>query len=185
MADAHARANVDLMTADCACEERQSEVPRMGHTDGIRVLGVVFKNESRAGSTSWSSPTGRSTSARRSLFPDPVLDAPASLDRRCCRRFAAVLFEDLDEAERAVIRHRTSAGVRLRNRTLLSQPLGSSPFDLIVDREVQAAWLEAEATNDGPVDLDDQRVLIAQRGHTGRAHSTGRVARASSIRGRA
>jgi len=78
-------------------------------------------------------------------------------------RFAAVLFEDLYEAERAVIRHRTSAGVRLRNLTLLSQPLGSSPFDLIVDREVQAAWLEVEATNEGPVDLDEQRVLIAQR----------------------
>lgn len=78
-------------------------------------------------------------------------------------RFAEVLNADLNEAERAVIRQRSAAGVYLRNRSLLAQPLGSSPFDLIVDREVQAAWLQVTAADDEPVEIDDQRTLIAQR----------------------
>lgn len=77
-------------------------------------------------------------------------------------RFAEVLRDDLDQAERAVIRQRVSAGICLRNLTLLAQPFGPSPLDLVVDREVQAAWLAADA-QDEPVEIDEQRTRVAQR----------------------
>ena len=77
-------------------------------------------------------------------------------------RFAEVLHADLDASERTVIGQRTSAGVYLRNLTLLAQPLGSSALDLLVDREVQAAWLRANA-DDEPIGIDEPRTLIAER----------------------
>lgn len=77
-------------------------------------------------------------------------------------RFAAVLPAQLDDAERAVIGQRVKDGVRLRNLTLLSQPLGSSAFDLVVDREIQSAWLSATVDDDDVV-IDEHRASLAQR----------------------
>lgn len=75
--------------------------------------------------------------------------------------FAAVLPEHLDQAERAWIAAQVTK-FTLRNLTLLSQPLGSSPFDLVVDREKQADWLTATPES-VEVEVNDQRVALAQR----------------------
>ncbi len=77
-------------------------------------------------------------------------------------RFAAVLAEDLDDAERSLVQQRVDAGFALRNKTLLSQPTGSSPLDLVVDQEVQAAWLSTDEDADD-IHMGDQRLQLARR----------------------
>lgn len=76
--------------------------------------------------------------------------------------FAPVVPQDLDSAERAVIARRVQEGVRLRNLTLLSQPLGSSPLDLVIDKQVQAEWLTADMES-GEIQLGQLRPLLARR----------------------
>lgn len=65
--------------------------------------------------------------------------------------------QDLDSAEFEEIQRRRESGIHLRNKTLLSQPLGDSPLDVLVDQQVQAKWL-----NISPEDEDD--VQIGSRG---------------------
>ena len=76
--------------------------------------------------------------------------------------FAPVLPESLNAAERGWIAAKKAAGIKLRNLNLVSQPLGSSPFDMVVDREKQADWLTATPEL---VELwfSDERVALAQR----------------------
>ena len=77
-------------------------------------------------------------------------------------RFAPVTVEGLDAAERSLIQQRVDSGKVLRNLTLLSQPTGASALDLVVDRQVQAAWLSADADSDD-IDLDPHRLHLAER----------------------
>lgn len=83
-------------------------------------------------------------------------------------RFAAVAQPDLSDVERRMINQLVAEGTRLRNLTLLSQPLGSSAFDLIVDKEYQAGWITAEAPDDSIV-IAETRAPIAKRRRESRA----------------
>lgn len=49
----------------------------------------------------------------------------------------------LDEAERDIILYRQRGGKHLRNLTLLSQPGGSSPLDVMITPQFQEEWLKA------------------------------------------
>ena len=50
----------------------------------------------------------------------------------------------MNQAERTVIASRITGGLRLRNINLQSEPLATSPLDLVIDRELQERWLSAE-----------------------------------------
>lgn len=61
-------------------------------------------------------------------------------------------------AEYGEIQRRRKAGILLRNKTLLAQPLGDSPLDALIDQQVQAKWLDVEATDEGEVEIGDRAV---------------------------
>lgn len=50
----------------------------------------------------------------------------------------------MNQAERTVIASLITSGLRLRNINLQSEPLATSPLDLVIDRELQERWLSAE-----------------------------------------
>ena len=77
-------------------------------------------------------------------------------------KFAPVLAEDLDQMERAVVAERQSRGAVLRNLLLLSQPLGPSRLDMVIDKQAQAEWLTADADYDG-LTMPPQRSELARR----------------------
>lgn len=77
-------------------------------------------------------------------------------------RFAEAIPDELDEKERAAIRSRVEQKRQLRNKTLLSQPVGPSPLDLIVDPQAQAEWLQHDARSEPP-GVDPERITLAQR----------------------
>lgn len=76
-------------------------------------------------------------------------------------RFTPVAREDLDRAEQEIITGRRNDGVLLRNRTLMSQPLGESALDSIVSQEEQAAWIFADFA-DADVVVAPARIELAQ-----------------------
>lgn len=75
-------------------------------------------------------------------------------------RFASVVRTDLDRAEQEFITGRRNDGIRLRNRTLMSQPLGEPALDSIVSQEEQAAWISADFT-DADVVVAPERIELA------------------------
>lgn len=66
-------------------------------------------------------------------------------------------------AEYGEIQRRRKAGILLRNKTLLAQPLGDSPLDALIDQQVQAKWLDVEATDEGEVEIGDRAVTAKKR----------------------
>lgn len=78
-------------------------------------------------------------------------------------RFAEAIPDELDEKERAAIRSRVEQKRQLRNKTLLSQPVGPSPLDLIVDPQAQAEWLQHDARSEPP-GVDPERITLASDG---------------------
>ncbi len=76
-------------------------------------------------------------------------------------RFASVARTDLDRAEQEIITGRRNGGVLLRNRTLMSQPLGASALDAIVSQENQAAWISADF-RDADVIVAPERIELAR-----------------------
>lgn len=77
--------------------------------------------------------------------------------------FCSVPARDLNIAEYGEIQHRRKAGILLRNKTLLAQPLGNSPLDALIDQQVQAKWLDVEATDEGEVEIGDRAVIAKKR----------------------
>ena len=76
-------------------------------------------------------------------------------------RFTSVDRADLDRVEQEIITGLRNEGVLLRNRTLLSQPLGKSALDAIVSQEDQAAWISADF-QDADVVVAPERIELAR-----------------------
>ena len=68
---------------------------------------------------------------------------------------------DLDRVEQEIITGLRNEGVLLRNRTLMSQPLGNSALDAIVSQKVQAAWISADF-QDADVVVAPERIELAR-----------------------
>lgn len=67
----------------------------------------------------------------------------------------------LDRVEQEIITGLRNEGVLLRNRTLMSQPLGKSALDAIVSQEEQAAWISADF-RDADVVVAPERIELAR-----------------------
>lgn len=67
----------------------------------------------------------------------------------------------LDRVEPEIITGLRNEGVLLRNRTLMSQPLGNSALDAIVSQEEQAAWISADF-QDADVFVAPERIALAR-----------------------
>lgn len=76
-------------------------------------------------------------------------------------RFTSVDRADLDRVEQEIITGLRNEGVLLRNRTLMSQPLGNSALDAIVSQEEQAAWISADF-QDADVVVAPERIELAR-----------------------
>ena len=118
-----------------------------GLTSGIYVL--VFAN-------------GEEYVGKTVNFPRRFMDHRRRWSDIVSVRFAPVIAEDLDRMERAVVSAREADGVLLRNLLLLSQPLGSSRLDVLIDKQAQAEWLTADEDYTG-LRVDPQRIALARR----------------------
>lgn len=118
-----------------------------GLTSGIYVL--VFVN-------------GEEYVGKTVNFPRRFMDHRRRWSDIVSVRFAPVIAEDLDRMERAVVSAREADGVLLRNLLLLSQPLGSSRLDVLIDKQAQAEWLTADEDYTG-LHVDPQRIALARR----------------------
>lgn len=78
-------------------------------------------------------------------------------------RFAEVPQEALNLAERDAVARTAATGIGLRNIDLVSLPLSSAALDLVVDRTVQAEWLNGETE---PLSIGDRGSLALQRRRT-------------------
>ena len=73
-------------------------------------------------------------------------------------RFTPVRRQDLSDTEYALIQDRQARGIELRNKAMVSNFVGASLLDLVVDQQVQAEWLEADP------EVDD--IVIGTRAET-------------------
>lgn len=105
---------------------------------------------------------GLSSRAGTVIFPARFSSHRRRWDDIEAVRFAEAIPDELDEKERAAIRSRVEQKRQLRNKTLLSQPVGPSPLDLIVDPQAQAEWLQHDARSEPP-GVDPERITLAQR----------------------
>lgn len=76
-------------------------------------------------------------------------------------RFTSVDPAGLDRVEQEIITGLRNEGVLLRNRTLMSQPLGNSALDAIVSQEEQAAWISADFQGADAV-VAPERIALAR-----------------------
>ncbi|MFT3889092.1 MAG: GIY-YIG nuclease family protein [Arachnia sp.] len=79
-------------------------------------------------------------------------------------RFAALVPEELNTAERDVIARLVSHGGHLRNTDLVALPLRSAALDSMVDTAVQAAWLAGDCA-DLSIGERGQEALQRRRTH--------------------
>ncbi|WP_234458019.1 GIY-YIG nuclease family protein [Corynebacterium macginleyi] len=77
--------------------------------------------------------------------------------------FCPVPARELNMAEYGEIQRRRKAGILLRNKTLLAQPLGDSPLDALIDQQVQTKWLDVEATDEGEVEIGGRAITAKNR----------------------
>lgn len=78
-------------------------------------------------------------------------------------RFTPTARGDLDRVEQQLITVRRAADVQLRNKTLMSQPLGpSAALDSIIDQQEQAAWIGLGQDMAEP-EISPERIELARR----------------------
>lgn len=63
-------------------------------------------------------------------------------------RFTPVRRQDLSDTEYALIQDRQARGIALRNKAMVSNFVGASLLDMVVDQQVQAEWMEADPDAD-------------------------------------
>ncbi|MDK8652483.1 GIY-YIG nuclease family protein [Corynebacterium accolens] len=96
-------------------------------------------------------------------FPSRLADHRRTYPDIVAINFCPVPARELNMAEYGEIQRRRKAGILLRNKTLLAQPLGDSPLDALIDQQVQAKWLDVEATDEGEVEIGDRAVTAKKR----------------------
>ena len=77
-------------------------------------------------------------------------------------RFTPVRRQDLSDSEYALIQDRQARGIALRNKAMVSNFVGASLLDLVVDQQVQAEWLEADPEVDDIV-IGERAEIAARR----------------------